>query len=213
MRKIGLTQRVEFLTDRNEWRDCLDQSWAALLLDNGFLPIPLPNRAADAGALVRELGLDGAVLTGGNDLAHLPGAANTAPERDVFERKLLKVCTECAIPVLGVCRGLQMMVVHGGGKLVPVAGHVATNHPIAVHPCDGFPLTGREIVNSYHGHGVPAGGLGFDWQVAATAPDGSVEAVAHRHRPQWGVMWHPERPPHDPCDAALLCALFGRETG
>ena len=120
MLKVGLTQRVEVIQDTNERRDCLDQAWTRLLVDNGYLPIPLPNRVEDVDTLIAELEIDGIILTGGNDLSHLTGATNTAPERDAFERRLLERCADLDIPVLGVCRGMQMMVAHFGGELVAV---------------------------------------------------------------------------------------------
>ena len=52
MLKIGLTQRAEVIQDRNERRDCLDQAWTSLLLENSYLPIPLPNRVKDVDALI-----------------------------------------------------------------------------------------------------------------------------------------------------------------
>ena len=208
MMKIALSQRVEVVPDRDERRDCLDQAWTPLLRACGYWPIPLANGVADVEDLVTELGLSGVILTGGNDLGHLPGTKNAAPERDAFETKLLDCCAARRIPVLGVCRGLQMMVAHGGGQVTRVDGHVATRHAISVVNGAGLPITDRPEVNSYHGFGVRPDGLGPDWRVIATAPDGTVEAIAHRHRPQWGMMWHPERPPHDEQDIHLIRALF-----
>ena len=67
-------------------------------------------------------------------------------------------------------------------------------------------------MNSYHDFGVRPEDLGADLRVAATSPDGWVEAVAHPRCPQWGIMWHPERAPADARDAALLRALFEGDT-
>ena len=79
MLRVGLTQRVDL--QREERRDCLDQAWSSLLIENSMLPIPLPNHTADPGALLRELQLDGVVLTGGNDLAAVAQGPGVAPER------------------------------------------------------------------------------------------------------------------------------------
>ena len=207
--RIGLTQRVEHLPDREERRDCLDQAWTPLLLALGFWPIPLPNCTDDPRALVDELQLHGIILTGGNDVNEAPGATRTAPERDRFERTLLSVCAETGLPVLGVCRGLQLLVIHYGGKLVPIPGHAATSHPIRSRPGTSA-LTDREAVNSFHAFGIREETLSPEIEALATAPDGSVEAVRHRRFRQWGIMWHPERPPHDAQNATLLRALFTR---
>ena len=208
MLKIGLTQRVEILVERDERRDCLDQAWTALLVPDGCWPVPLPNTVRDVSGMIRDLNLDGVILTGGNDLTHVPGARNTAPHRDDFERELLTCCRRQQIPVLGVCRGLQMMVDYYGGQLVPVVGHVATRHPLVVRSPTPMPLTDRDEVNSFHDFGVKDHHLGPELQVVATAPDGSVEAIAHRTLPQWAVMWHPERAPRDERDHRLIQTLF-----
>lgn len=208
MLKIGLTQRVTVLPDRNETRDCLDQAWMRLLIDNGFWPVPLPNCVDDISAMMEALTLDGVILTGGNDLDGLPGGINTAPQRDAFERKLLTYCANQHIPVLGVCRGLQMLVAHYGGMLMRVSGHVACCHAITVEPgCDEI-LGDRDQVNSFHDWGIMRDGLSEDLQVAAIAPDHTVEAVVHRKYPQLGVMWHPERAPSDERDQRLIRHFF-----
>ncbi|MFQ5916305.1 MAG: gamma-glutamyl-gamma-aminobutyrate hydrolase family protein [Candidatus Binatia bacterium] len=210
MVKVGLTQRVEVFKDRNEDRDSLDQAWTCLLFDNGYLPISLPNRVEKVDTLISELRLDGIILTGGNDLSHLAGATNTAPERDTFEQKLLVRCAMLDIPVLGVCRGMQMMVAHYGGELVPITKHVATSHGITVRSECAMPLTNRDTVNSFHNFGVHEDSLGPDLQSVAVAPDGSVEAVIHKSLQQWGIMWHPERPPYDVQDVNMFQTLFKR---
>ena len=208
MKRIGLTQRLATLKDRNERRECLDQAWSQLLAEIEMLAVPLSNRATDTETIVSELKLEGIILTGGNDLSHLPGAMNTAPERDDFEHKLLDVCSERKIPVLGVCRGLQMIVTHYGGKVTPVKGHVATYHGLAVLRRDIMPLSDREKVNSFHNFGITKENIASDLTVIATAPDGTIEAAAHRKFSQWGIMWHPERPPHDEEDKALIRKIF-----
>jgi putative glutamine amidotransferase len=211
--RLGLTQRVDVAPGHGERRDALDQAWAPLLLENGFLPLPLPNCASDAKLLVAELSLDGVILTGGNDLAHLPDANRPAPERDRFESRLLEVCAERGLPVLGVCRGLQKLVAEGGGTLVRVEGHVAAPHALRASPRSDIPLSDREAVNSFHHMGVHPDGLPPELEAVAFAPDGSVEAAVHRTLPWWGIMWHPERGPRDPRDLDLLRARFAGRRG
>jgi len=208
MLRIGLTQRVEVLTERDEGRDCLDQAWTHLLIDNGYWPIPLPNCVENVGGLVETLSLDGVIMTGGNDLDGLPCGVNTAPQRDAFERKLLNYCTKRHIPLLGVCRGLQMLAAHYGGMLVREAGHVACSHPIHIEPDFVAVFGERDQVNSYHDWGILEEGLCADLQIAAIAPNHTVEAVVHKKNPQIGIMWHPERVSADDRDIQLIHELF-----
>ncbi len=209
MLRIGITQRVQDLSDRGERRDCLDQAWTSLLYELEMIAVPLPNTFSNVAHLISALGLDGIVLSGGNDLGHLPSPANPAPERDRFEKELLHECERRRIPVLGVCRGMQKLVVHHGGAVEPIEGHVGVRHGLKVISADSLPLEPREEVNSFHDYGVVSiDRLGPQLRPVAVAFDGSVEAVAHRALPQWGIMWHPERAPKDPRDAALIKTFF-----
>lgn len=207
--RIGLTQRVEDLPDRGERRDALDQKWAAMLAEAGHLPVLIPNRLPDVERFVALTELDLLILTGGNDLAHLPDASQPAPERDRTEAALLDLADQRALPVLGVCRGLQLMVDRGGGSLTRVEGHVARPHAIALTAETAWPLRDGRTVNSFHGWGVLPGATGR-YEALAAAPDGTVEAVAHPTLPQVGIMWHPEREPFDRADLDLVAALAAR---
>lgn len=210
MRAVGLTQRVEEVAGRGERRDCLDQAWAPLLAEAGLLAVPLPNLGLgrDPAALLDALGLAGVVLTGGNDLAHLPGARATAPERDAAERALLERCRARGLPVLGVCRGLQLLLAEDGAALERVADHAGRTHALVPGEAPGAEAVRRELVNSYHEWGVRAAALPPSWALLAAAPDGVVEAARHRSLPWWGIGWHPERGARDPRDVALLRRLF-----
>ena len=162
----------------------------------------------DVSGLMNALSLDGVIMTGGNDLDGLPCGVNTAPQRDAFERELLSYCTKRNIPLLGVCRGLQMLVAHYGGMLVREPRHVACCHPIDIEPDFTAIFGKRDQVNSYHDWGILKEGLCADLQIAATAPNQTVEAVVHKKYPQMGIMWHPERVPADERDVQLIHELF-----
>lgn len=201
MRRIGITQRVEIAAGHGERRDCLDQRWGRLLAARGLVPIPLCNGVLDVARHVEDLALDGAILTGGNDLASLDGAKDAAPERDQFERALLVACSARRLPVLGVCRGAQLMALFHGGQLGPVDDHVARRHAVtrvtgalgsaADRVVCRWPA--RFEVNSYHSFSIAPASPGSRLVPLALADDGSVEAIGHVDLPQLGVLWHPER--------------------
>lgn len=205
---IGLTQRVEWLPDRGERRDCLDQAWTTLLSSHGFFPLPIPNRLEDVERLFDRFHIGGIILTGGNDLDIVENPQNPAPERDALERRLIEECARRDLPLLGVCRGMQMLVTHAGGKLFPVEGHAGTTHSLTGHERHPFQLENRTEINSYHNYGIRRDDLGGDHTAAAFAPDDTVEAVMHRRLKQWGIMWHIERGTPDARDAQLLDQLF-----
>lgn len=209
MKNVGLTLRVDAGRER---RDGLDQAWYGVLLREGLRPVLLPNAPDPPGGVagwLEALGVEAVILTGGNDLAAAPGGSKHAPERDALESELIDACRDADVPLLGVCRGLQHLVVHYGGRLSAVSDHVAKPHALVVEPGSLMPLTDRDAVNSFHDFGVRREDVGSELRVVATAPDGSVEAVAHTRHRQWGVMWHPERDPVDPRDGELIRALLG----
>lgn len=190
---IAVTQRVE-LTPRGERRDCLDQRWTALMARCGLLPIPLPNQLDMAAAICRAAGVRGLLLTGGNDLAALGG---DAPERDATEFRLLALACDARMPVIGVCRGMQLIQSWFGVPLQPVDGHVAPQ--ALVRLADGA----TRQVNSYHRFGTTQTVPGIE--VWARAVDGTVKAIRHASWPILGMMWHPERiEPFPAADVALF---------
>jgi putative glutamine amidotransferase len=206
MQRIGLTQRVEVIQGRTgptERREALDQRWHGLLGEMGALAVPLPNGPALAATLIDELGLNAIVLTGGNDIAETPEAANVAPERDNFERDLIATCLARGVPLLGVCRGMQMINVALGGRLGRTSGHAGVRHAVSVEGSDHWPDPWS--VNSYHDVCVPLDGLAPPLRCLAQAGNGDVEAFVHGDGRCHGVMWHPER--EDPFRAEDLAYL------
>ncbi len=209
-KRIGLTLRVDHARER---RDALDQAWYRVLEDVGLTPVLLPNRPTcpSGAAVLQEERLEGLILTGGNDLSHLPNAGLAAPERDALERSLLEAASRLGLPVLAVCRGMQHLVHHHGGSLRPVENHVARPHAVSATDEASPLIRADREVNSFHDWGLLPEDLPEDLRPAAIASDGTVEAVEHATLPQWGIMWHPEREPFDPRDAAILSARFTGE--
>ena len=200
MKAVGVTQRVSLVPAYGERRDCLDQAWIRFLSACGLLPVLLPNVAEAALALCQEVGITGLVLTGGNDLADLGG---DAPERDAVENSLLDLAERRGLPVMGVCRGMQMIQRRCAIPLRRVEGHVAKRMVIRI---DGEP----KEVNSYHNFGAVDSRPPLD--VWAMADDGVVKAIRHSALPVTGIMWHPERcAPFSSADMALFRQVFAAE--
>ena len=200
MKTVAVTQRVSVVPTYGERRDCLDQAWTRFLTNCGLLPVPLPNVQKTALALCEMAGVSGLVLTGGNDLAEFGG---DAPERDAVELSLLDWAEKMEIPVLGVCRGMQVIQRRFLNVLDRVQGHVTPRQVIHVNG-------ERREVNSYHNFASREARPPLEmW---AVADDGVVEAVRHSTRPITGIMWHPERQfPFSPADVGLFQRIFGVE--
>lgn len=194
---VGITQRSLPPTEFGELRYALDRRWFEFLAACGVTAVPLPNLAGAAMDTVRTVGLGGLVFSGGETPAAYGGPS---PDRDKTEAALLRWAMANRVPVLGVCRGAQVLLDAFGTKLIPVDGHVAQRHDIV----DGG---ATRSVNSYHRYAART--VAEPLRVTAVAGD-VVEGFRHRDADVLGIMWHPEREePFAPEDIRLVSGLFG----
>lgn len=207
MIRLALSQRVTPGAGE-ERRDSIDQRWTALLMRLGYLPVFIPNEPDAALTYLDAFEVRGVILTGGNNLGLAPGLPDVSPERDETERRLIEACEARGLPLLGVCRGAQMLAWRHRSEVTRVDGHAGTRHAVTHRaPWPGDIV--REV-NSYHDYGLRPDGLAPALRILATAPDGTVEAYRHADRLHVGVMWHPEREPSLTAgDEAILRWVFG----
>jgi putative glutamine amidotransferase len=216
---IGITTAPRTVEDR--WLEALDRGNVDAVVQAGGLPVMLPVvEPSDAAALLDHL--DGLLLTGGVDVdpsaygqQRIEAVTTTDPTRDAHELALTRGAFERHLPILGMCRGAQLLNVAAGGTLIQ---DIATQTPIehlqrprfaeVVHEVRVDPssclatIVGTEpiAVNTMHHQAVAAPGGGL--RAVAWAEDGLIEAVeAVDGSPVLGVQWHPELllglPAHD----------------
>jgi putative glutamine amidotransferase len=198
MNVIGVSQRIAIATEMLEKRDCLAHDWGRFLSTVGIVWLPLPNRPNEIINLADSVGLSGILLTGGDDIGRFP-------ERDDTENELITWAIRKKLPIIGVCRGLQMIQRYFGGDLVELsaAEHVAQRHAIETA------RNGIREVNSYHRFGIAKVAPNLD-TIAISVVEGAVEAVSAGNIT--GVMWHPEREViPDPIDIELFQRYFFKE--
>ncbi|NUR25960.1 MAG: gamma-glutamyl-gamma-aminobutyrate hydrolase family protein [Catenulispora sp.] len=195
--------------------DVYISAYARSVAQAGGVPVLL-TREADPVAVVERL--DGLLLSGGEDVD--PGRYGAAPEgppviidpgRDEQELALFEAAVARGIPVLGICRGCQLINVAYGGSLIrdipedSGQAHAFRGYPgpyrrHAVDITDGTKLSAllgaRVRVNSYHHQAVDTPGAGV--LVSARAEDGITEAIEVPDQRILGVQWHPEMFGGDP---------------
>lgn len=210
---IGLTSYRE-VAAWGVWQqraDLLPSEYAAAVAAVGGVPVLLPpvEVPGAAGSVVARI--DGLVISGGADVdparyGREPHArtAGWRPDRDAWELALLDAAAVVGLPVLGVCRGMQVMAVHAGGvldqhvpDLVAHEGHGPggpTYGTTVVRTTTGTRLSelvGGSLQVSCHHHQSVRTHPGY--VAAAHADDGTLEAMeAPGERFEVAVQWHPE---------------------
>ena len=212
--RIGLPTYVE----RARWgvweqrAALLPGTYVDAVVRAGGVPVLLPPVDQDGAATVAVDALDGLLLTGGADVDPArydaePGARTRGlrPDRDAWEHALLAAALHRDLPVLAVCRGLQVLDVALGGTLhqhvpdvvghdghLPELGTFGTTHVQLRAGTRLAELLGEEAdVPCHHHQSIDR--LAEGLEVVGTADDGTVEAVEMAARPfVVGVQWHPE---------------------
>lgn len=236
---IGIsTWRRTFDTELGDARPMhtLGAEYAAPVEAAGGAVVLLPPTAAVDTVLDR---IDGLVISGGQDLdpsryGAAPEAGKTYdPARDEYEIALVRGARERGIPVLAICRGMQVTNVAFGGSLIvdidattthrPTTGaaQLDERHPVRIDVGSrlsrAYGVTER-TVNTIHHQAVDRLAEGF--RAVAWAPDGIVEAIEpDGDWAYWGVQWHPEKlagaesAEETPLYAALIAAAQERAAG
>lgn len=152
---------------------------------------------------------DAVVIAGGGDVSpHLYGqgnlyARNISQARDLDEMQALDWALRDNKPVLGICRGMQIMAVHSGASLHQSIAHTGiTKHQHVTGYHHAFTIPGTVLadileyeriqVNSRHHQAIDEESLPMGWDITCYSHDSLIEGIAHRDLPWMGVQWHPE---------------------
>jgi putative glutamine amidotransferase len=191
----------------------LPHNYVANVERAGGIAVLIPPRADADAEMARAVvsRMDGLILAGGDDVdprryaaePH-PSVQQARPDRDTFELALAAVTRQWDTPVLGICRGMQVMAVAAGGTLEqhvpdrvghddhsPISGDYGSHSVRTVEGTRLSELLGQEVVVPSSHHQSVFSHPGY--LPAAWAPDGTLEAMEHpASRFRLAVQWHPE---------------------
>jgi len=192
MKKIAISQRLQEIVEYNETREALDVRWGQLLYSANLIPVAIPT-LIPIETFLKEVKVDGFILSGGNDLSQVT-QSHLSKTRDNLERKIIQFSIDKKIPLLGVCRGMQIIGNYFGLTLKPINNHSGTSHEIQ-YLISHDPLIDLLIMNvkrnSYHDYALE--NTNSDLLTVARSMDGAIEAIKHKNFPIFAHMWHPER--------------------
>ena len=225
--RIGITVSLSIHEDRAV--EALERAYVDAVLRAGGIPLVLPSCDPSDAPAVAE-GLDGLLLSGGGDVdpgvyGGLPSPEVRAvePERDAWELALVRYAVEVGLPVLGTCRGAQVLNVAMGGTLVAHLPAITARehclrdrwseavHEVSLQQASSLrTIVGADVigVNSLHHQAVDQVGTGL--RAVGWSDDGVIEAVEGLgESPLLGVQWHPELLPALDGHPALFAWLIG----
>jgi len=208
-RIVGVSLRVVEAVGYHEPRDAISHDWVRFLSGQGLTPVLIPNVLLDPVDYLNRLNISALLLSNGNNLGPLKDTEtryagdDVSVERDELERALIDYAIQREMPLLGVCRGMQMINAHLGGTVVRdmtgICGaadlHAGTLHRIRITDKLWRIRLGTEaaMTNSFHRQAVTGATISSQLVPFAWAEPDVVEGVYHSELPIIGVQWHPER--------------------
>lgn len=180
---IGVSSRL--CKNKFENRDSLSTDWYKFFKKLNILEkanwIILPNIGKDIKKYIHKNKINRFILTGGEDIG-------VYKKRDITENEIIKYALNNKIPLVGVCRGMQLLHKFFNGKLKKIKNntHVGKYHYVYIG-------NKRIKVNSFHNNGIEKNKLVNNFKALAISKENYVESFKLINFPIYGIMWHPER--------------------
>jgi len=190
---IGISLRITNAANYPEVRDSLSHDWIQFLDKLDLIPILIPNTISNVTEFLQNTNISGVILSGGDNIGD-------NAFRDKTEIEIINYSISHVKPIIGICRGMQVINSFFGGKINVTDNleHVNKQHKIELREQDFFGDRKSITVNSYHKNMIDRKSLGKDLiPFANSLIDDTIEGFIHKELPITGVMWHPERNPND----------------
>tara|TARA_B110000014_G_C20125400_1_gene599009 strand:- start:3803 stop:4447 length:645 start_codon:yes stop_codon:yes gene_type:complete len=207
LKRIGISSRIMNIEKFDEKRDAISHDWIDFLQKLEILPIIIPNKLKDVDEYISTLNLNGIILSGGDNIGEFP-------ERDKTEIRIIDYSTKNNIPILGVCRGMQLINEFFSGKNIKSnnLNHVGKYHNVKVKNSNFKDILGEELeVNSFHNNLIKKEDVGQELEIfAESEEDSTIEGYFHKRYPIIGIMWHPERDQEQEYQSKIINILYNQ---
>lgn len=203
--------------NKKDGLSCILQYYVDAVVKAGGAPILIPvmTNLAALGIIVNSL--DGLIMSGGADINPLfvneepiPQLQDVDTVRDTYDLSVLRLAMNRQLPIMGICRGHQVMNIAFGGSIYQdiYAQHPHSllkhsqsqsrdqaSHTVFIEPGENnlhnvFGDSTKVAVNSFHHQAIKE--IAPEFRATATAPDGINEGIEHIEKPVFGIQWHPE---------------------
>ena len=154
---IGISLRVVSVKKYNEKRDALSHDWTRFLEQTNSFPIFIPNTLENIEEFLTEMKINGIILSGGDNIGDFP-------ERDKTEKNIINFAIKNKIPILGICRGMQILNQFFDGSVIITNDHkhVGKPHNVDLINTKAVELFDNQsiLVNSFHNNIIKKENLG-----------------------------------------------------
>ena len=182
MNKIIVSQSLIYDTKTKVYKDQLDNQVISYLYKLNYIPITISNGFKNPIDFLKKLKISGIIITGGANIG-------IYPKRDKLETKLIDYSLTKKIPLLGICRGMQLINHYFKGNLNKINNHVRTKHYIKTKNSKR-----KYLVNSYHNFSINEKRMNTNLTpIHRHTKDSTIESFVHSKYKLLGIMWHPER--------------------